>query len=75
MKRKITLMLPLQILATFDELAKRQLGIGRNSFFALSALLLLVELSPMVESKRRLMLLDDLEKMFVKAIGEARKAA
>lgn len=74
-KRKITLMLPLRILAAFDEVAKRQLGIGRNSFFAIASLLLLAKITPMLTAKRRSSLLNELEEAFSQVISEARKTA
>lgn len=74
-KRKITLMLPLRILAAFDEVAKRQLGIGRNAFFAVAALLLLAKITPMLTAKRRSSLLNEMESAFAQVIAEARKTA
>jgi DNA-binding ferritin-like protein len=74
-KRKITLLLPLRILAAFDEVAKRQLGIGRNAFFAMAALLLLAKITPMLTAKRRSSLLNELEEAFSQVISEARKTA
>jgi len=74
-KRKITLLLPLRILAAFDEVAKRQLGIGRNAFFAMAALLLLAKITPMLTAKRRSSLLNELEEAFSQVIAEARKTA
>jgi DNA-binding ferritin-like protein len=74
-KRKITLLLPLRILAAFDEVAKRQLGIGRNAFFAIAALLLLAKITPMLTAKRRSSLLNELEEAFSQVIAEARKTA
>jgi len=75
MKRKITLLLPLRILAAFDEVAKQQLGIGRSAFFALSALLLLAKIAPMASARRRSSLLTELETEFNALMVEARKAA
>jgi DNA-binding ferritin-like protein len=62
-------------LAAFDEVAKRQLGIGRNAFFAMAALLLLAKITPMLTAKRRSSLLNELEEAFSQVISEARKTA
>lgn len=74
-KRKIALVLPLRILASFDEVAKWHLGIGRSAFFALGALLLLAKIAPILAPKRRLALLNDLQEMLLAEIEKARKSA
>ena len=74
-RRKITLQLPLPLLATLDELSKRQLGIGRNSFFSLAALLLLIKMTPILPGKKRSSLLKEIEDTFNLEIERARKDA
>ena len=74
-KRKVTLLLPLRVLSAFDDVAKRQLGIGRNAFFAMAALMLLAKLATLMVPQKRAMLLKELESEFQTIIQKAGKAA
>jgi len=75
MRRKITLLIPVKILMAFDELAKRQLGVGRNSFFAIAALMLLAKMCPILPGKKRSTLLNDIQNEFDLLMTELRKTA
>lgn len=72
-KRKITLQIPLRVLAAFDEVAKRQLGIGRNAFFSMAALMMLAKLATILGPKKRAAILRDLEADFKAIVEKAGK--
>jgi len=74
-RRKVTLQIPLRVLSVFDEVAKRQLGIGRNAFFSLGAILLLAKLAPLTAPKKRALLLKDLDSELQMIFLKAGKAA
>ena len=75
MRRKVTLMVPQALMGMVDDVAKRTLGIGRNSFFCLGGMLLIAKLTPILPTKKRLILLGELETEWQKIMEEARKAA
>ena len=74
-KRKVTLQIPLRILGAFDEVAKRQLGIGRNAFFSMAAIMLLAKLATLAAPKKRATLLKELDSEFQLLLEKAGKAA
>jgi len=74
-KRKVTLQIPLRILGAFDEVAKRQLGIGRNAFFSMAAIMLLVKLATLAAPKKRSILLKELDSEYQSLLEKAGKAA
>lgn len=61
-RRRVTLLFPDDLLGLVDGVSKRALGIGRNGFFCLSALLLCARLAPIVPLQKRQLLLQALEK-------------
>lgn len=71
----VTLRLPYRALAAIDEVAKRQLGIGRSAFFAMAGVMLLAKVSTLLVPKRRATLLKELEAEFQAIVQEATKAA
>jgi hypothetical protein len=72
---KVTLQIPTPILAAFDAAAKSQLGIGRNAFFTIAAVLLLVKMTAILSPKKRITLLLELEEEFDRVLVKARKTA
>jgi len=72
---KVTLQIPRQALAVLDDVAKEQLGIGRNSFFTIAAVMLLVKMIAMAPAKKRAALLKELEEEAQSAFEKARKDA
>ena len=72
---KVTLQIPRQALAVLDEVAKEQLGIGRNSFFMIATTLLLVNMVVMTPAKKRLDVLKKLEEEVLRVFEKARKDA
>jgi len=74
-KRKITLQIPISLLSKFDEVAKNQLGIGRNSFFALAAVLLLAKTTPILGAKRRSQMIKELGDVLSTIVADSGKAA
>jgi len=74
-KRKVTLQIPLRVLEAFDESAKRQLGVGRNAFFSIAAIMLLAKLATLLGPKKRATLLKELDSEFQSILLDAGKAA
>ena len=74
-RRKVTLQIPVRILGVFDEVAKRQLGVGRNAFFSIAALMLLAKLATLSAPKKRALLLKEMESAFQAILVRAGKAA
>jgi len=75
MRRKITILVPVDLLGQLDVVAKRNLGVGRTSFFCLAAVLLLAQLGQSLPAKKRLSLLSELQLLWDRAMTEARKMA
>lgn len=75
MRRRLTVMVPQALMGLVDDVAKRYLGVGRNAFFCLGAMLLIARLSGTMDRKKRLDLLRELESVWQTIVDEARKAA
>jgi hypothetical protein len=72
---KVTLQIPPGTLAAVDAVAKDQLGIGRGTFFAVAALMLLAQVAASTGGAKRSIRIRELESEFQAVIDKARKAA
>lgn len=75
MRRKVTIMVPQMLMGTVDDVAKRYLGVGRNSFFCLGGVLLLAQLSKSMNQKKRHALLAELQTAWDEIMEDARQRA
>jgi hypothetical protein len=73
-RQQILLRIAPSTMSLIDIFAKRKMGIGRNAFFSLSALLLLTKLTGTIEGKKRMQIIKDLEETFKIELEKARKA-
>ena len=73
-RQQISLRISPQVMELIDLLAKKKIGIGRSSFFAISALIMLTKLTGTVEGKKRAHIIKDLEDAFKIEYEKARKA-
>lgn len=72
---KTDLRMPMRVLREVDDLCHK-LGMSKNTFFTMATVLLVVQLTPLLGGKKkRQTMIGDLEALFQKVMGDAKRAA
>ena len=74
MKRKITLLIDVEVLELIDEVAKRRLGVGRNAFLALAGVSAALPFASIIPRPKRRQSLEKLEAFLTEVRGQIEKA-